>query len=280
MVNMPSTVYWDVDGVSLQTLAQNISTLGGSRWGVPPLRGENIQIPGRPGALWQPKIADSRTLTLAMWVRGTDANGNVSGDPKQTFTANWRSLQQLLWRHDGTQFALTKRWNDGSGVKSATALVEFAGGLEPSMIGPHGAKFTIDLLLADPYFYGAEVTSTLAVGVGQVVTNAGDVPVSSYGMSLKFNGALTAPKVTNSSVSPNVWASVGGAISGGDSITLDVAEFTATKQSDSSNQIGNVTYSPGPRGEWFYLAKGGNTLTLTASAGAGTCTFKHRPAYL
>lgn len=280
MVNMPSAIYWDVDGVSLQTFAQNIATLGGSRWGVPPLRGSNIQVPGRPGALWQSKIPDSRTLTLAMWVRGTDTNGNVTGDRQKKFTENWRALQQLFWKPDGAQISLTKRWDDGTGVKSATALAEFAGGLEPSMIGPNAAKFTVDLLLADPFFYGAQVTSTLAVGVGQVVNNAGDVPVGGYGMSLKFNGALTNPQVTNSSISPNIWAKWTGSISGGDSITLDVAEFTALKQSDSTNQIGGVTYNPGPHGEWFYLAKGNNTLTLTASAGTGTCTFKHRPAYL
>jgi len=280
MVNLPSTIYWDVDGTSLQTWARNISTLGGSRWGVPSMRGSNIMVPGRAGALWQPKVADSRTITLAMWVRGTDDNGVLGTTPKKTFTANWRALQQLLWKPDGTQFSLTKRWDDGSGVKSATALAEFAGGLEPTMMGPYGAKFTVDLLLADPYFYGTQVTSTLAVGVGQVVNNAGDVPATPYGMSLKFNGALTNGKVTNSTVSPNVWAQWTGAISGGDGITLDVDEFTAIKQSDSSNQIGGVSYSPGPNGEWFYMAKGNNTLTLTASAGAGTCTFKHRPAYL
>ncbi len=278
MANFPTDVYWDVDGVSLQTFAKNISTLGGSRLGVPPLRGSNLQVRGRPGAIWQPKMADSRTETLAMWVRGTDDDGVTPTRSDRKFIANWRALQQLLWKPDGSQVSLTKRWNDGTGLKSATALVEFAGGLEPSMMGPNGAKFTVDLLFADPYFYGAQVTSTLAVGVGQVVNNAGDVPLFGYGMDVRFNGALTNGRVTNSSPTPNNYLQWTGAISGGEQIMLDVSEYIAYKVSDSSNQIGGVTYSP--LSTWFYLAKGNNTLTLTASAGTGTCTFRHRPAYL
>ncbi len=60
--------FWTFNGVSLNRpcwlLPSNISTLGGARFGLPALRGSNIQVAFQNGQQWRSKVADSRVLTL------------------------------------------------------------------------------------------------------------------------------------------------------------------------------------------------------------------------
>jgi hypothetical protein len=268
------TDYWDVDGTSLHTYATGITTLGGSRSGVPKFRGENTQAAARRGAVHRPKVADSRVITLAMEVTGVDANSPGATPTATQFRANLRALQRLFWRPAAGQFVLTRRWNEGAGQVTAAALGSFEDGLEPTMVGNKMAKTTVDVRLADPFFYTAQQTATLAVGVPQTITNPGDDIVTM--MTLEFNASLINPKVTNSTTSPQVWIKYGGTIGSG-KITADVEQTTAIKSIDSSSVVGAITHS-GAR-HWLGLARGANTLTLTADSGTGTVTVKYQVPY-
>ena len=64
--------YTDVDGVSLQTMVQNLKTWGGSREAPPPVRGSDVAVPYMPGEVWLAKVPDARTITLDGWVVGTE----------------------------------------------------------------------------------------------------------------------------------------------------------------------------------------------------------------
>lgn len=273
-----TTTYWDVDGVSLQTFAWNIRTLGGTRGGVPSFRGENRETAFRRGAEWRPKVPGQRTLSLAMWVQGSDANGNPpSGrSEKAQYTENLRALQALFWQDEARQVTLTKRWLDTTDVvRSASALVEIGGTMDPDMAGPLFSAVMVDLLMADPFFYGAETTATLAVGTPQTVTPGGNA--MTHRVNLEFNGALTNPVLTNTTPNPDVWVKAGTTVAAGGKVTLDCDMYTAVRASDSANLIGAITHS-GAR-HWMPLAKGANSLTLTADAGSGTCSVKYRPAF-
>lgn len=63
--------FWDVDGVSLQTLTQNLKSIGGDRMAPPPLRGDNPVVPGAPGSSFVAKMPGERTMTLEGWVTGS-----------------------------------------------------------------------------------------------------------------------------------------------------------------------------------------------------------------
>lgn len=148
--------YWDWNGTSLETYAHGIEELNEARGGPPPLRGEDVIIPGRVGRLFQPKVPDSRIITLTMWVIGQDADGNIID--LDTWRANMRALTALLY-NPSAQGALTKRWRDTSGgpIRSATAQAQYAGGLTYEVSDNRTlmvARTSVDLLLADPYFYG------------------------------------------------------------------------------------------------------------------------------
>jgi len=186
---------WTVDGVPLQTYAYNITTLGGSRMSPPPLRGTNINVPFRPGTTWQPRIPDSRTITLAMWVLGCNTDGSLPEDRdlQFKFKRNWRELTQLLWKPKRELTLSKKIWvpetelvqanapfvmyPEYQGYRQLTvhAKATFVGGLEPEMTGNSRATFMVDLLLSDPYFYGDPIThnfdvKTTNIGSSKITT--------------------------------------------------------------------------------------------------------------
>lgn len=166
--------YWSVidrsgNEVNLQTYAFNIETWGGERQAPPVFRGGNLLIPGKPGETFLPKLPASNSLTLAMWVIGADETGNIpsSGDVRAKYEQNWEMLKSIFWNR-GQQFTLVKRFRrfGNPNIIEAKALAEFAGGLQPSMDGTQRARFSVQLRLADPFFYGAEESFELTPTIG------------------------------------------------------------------------------------------------------------------
>ena len=275
--------FWDVqwtDGqwYNLHDYARHVESIYGARTNVPPLRGSNVAVYGRVGQLHQSKTADQRTISLQGWVSNTDETDKPVGDcGEQGLNTNWRMLRRLLWRENGAQFPLRRRWYDETGaLRMATAMAEYAGGLDLSEHVIEAGAWTCDLTLADPYFYGDEETVTLTVGVPQSVINLGDVPATR--IEIVFENQLSNPQITNSTPNPDVWVRLGSAVAAADSVALDVSWFKATRESDGANMIGAVSRS-GAR-PWMVLSPGGNTLELTASSGTGTADVTWQPAYL
>lgn len=276
-----SSEYWDIDGTSLHQFGWSVATLGGSRFDLPPRRGENIQLAYRPGQIHRAKLADARTINLVMWMTGsTPGTGTAPSDPRLAFNDNWDTLRRLVWKPNGAQVTLTRRWYlTVGGVKtlvSASALAEVADSMTPTMTGRTRAEFTMTLLLADPFFYGTQVNTTLDVSDPEVINNPGHDVAGWTNFTIELAGPLTNPKVTNASPNPDVWVKYNGVIGNGSTVTLDVAAFTAYL--GSTNVIGNVTHS-GAR-NWMALQPGNNTLTLTADSGSGTATVRFKPPYI
>lgn len=85
-----------IDGVDLNTLAKNVSTLAG-RLRRPAFRTTNVIVPGRHGNLWVPnKKYDVNVLALQLWVRGCDDDGNVPTSAREEFYANVDTLTKLF----------------------------------------------------------------------------------------------------------------------------------------------------------------------------------------
>jgi hypothetical protein len=275
-----SQEYWEIDGVSLNQYCWAIKSIG-SRLAVPKLRGDNTLFPFRDGRAFRAKNADSRVITLAMWVAGIDPDTNQPHTSHQNvqFNDNWKSLQKLFWSPD-EQLILTRRWFDNADspvLKTATALCELAGTMDPTMTGRSRADFAVDLLLADPYFYGPEITANLATTGTTIVTNPGDIPVWST-INITLNGELVSPTITNQTATPNVWMQVNTAVIN-DPINIDVGDFTVVNTFDNSSLAGSVSHS-GFRA-WMKLLPGNNTLKLTSTGNStGNAVLKFKPAYL
>lgn len=297
--------YWDVDGQSLQTYAFNITTLGGDRQAPPPVRRSSQRVPYMIGTRYTAGVPDEKTITLGMWVQGSDENGFPPTDEhlKRRWDRNWRMLRRLLWT-PRRQFVLTKRFwllteeleaagADLTGLPvdgdwtlySASARGTYAGGLSPTMQGQAHGIFTVDILLNDPFFYGPEIsipltTSELEGDPGPTVT----VPIlgddRTMNIEVDFEGPLTSPSITNETEPQILYLRYANEIPDDETATVRVMPFTATHypSGDPYGASGNVQHE----GDlyWLYMEPGETTLTLEAQAGTGSAALRYRPAWV
>lgn len=304
-----SDEWWSIDGVSLHQWGWSVATVGGARYNLPPRRGENIKLSGRPGSVHRPKLADSRTITLVMWLTGAvpgvdpidDPLGAVSDDPTLQWNDSWDFLRRLVWQANGQQVDLTRRWYlTVDGVKTlvtATAKAEIADTMDPTMTGRTRADFAMTLLLADPFFYGSTVSQQIDITWDVSIEGPVDNTVTIVNPGHDFSGyghgseleidfvcdvasvqKLSNPTLTNLSLTPDVWAQYAGDISQGVTITYDVENFDARQTSTGTNYISKVRH--GGAKPWMLLRPGSNLLKLTADAGEGHAVLRYRPAYI
>jgi hypothetical protein len=151
---------WFWNGLALSQPYWNITTFGGSRSGIPTLRGQNIEVPFRAGQAQRAKFPDSRTVSLTMWLNGSGSAANPwpAADDHLAFNDNWQQLRRSFFTRNAggsVQGQLQRNWwltSGGPGLVTSTAMAEIAGSMDLSMNGRTGGAFTVDLLLADPYF--------------------------------------------------------------------------------------------------------------------------------
>jgi hypothetical protein len=280
-VALSSDTYWDVNGIPLQTYAYNITTWGGDLQAPPPLRGEDLTIPYRPGQVLQTRRPEGRSVTFDMWVVGADVDGNVPqyASMRAEFEKNFKMLRSLFW-NQGKPVTLTKRWRDYStgAIQSASARAIFANGLSPTMHGGLRASFSVELYLPDPFFYGSELTVNFPASASSSSTPniLGDYETTV--IRLDVNGARNNFRLTNTS--EGVYVNVNQSLASGQLIRLEIDNWTARKNpsTDNSNVIASVTSLGHPF--WFVLRPGAQALTLTSSSGTGSATLKYRPRWL
>lgn len=298
--------YWDVDGVSLQTYAYNIVTLGDSPDAPPVPRGSDIVVPYLPGSIWVPKVPGPRTLTFAAWVQGSNEDGSIPTDQSSAmkYQANWRMLRRLLFRPN-VQFTLTKRfWVPTADLAaagmsitglptqgvysliSASAKASYAGGLTPSMHGIAHSAFTVDLLLSDPFFYSDEISIPFTTAPHDA-THAGPTATPEIlgdwlttHVEVDFTGPLASPKITNNSESVSLWMQYSMNVAQGESATVRATDFSATHypSGNSYKSSGYVTHDGDKF--WMYLSPGPVNLVLSEQSGTGTANLRYKPRWL
>ena len=246
--------YWDADGQSLHTYAWALETTSEHMRAAAALKGTDIPVSLRPGELWVPKVPGPRVITLKGWVRGCDQDGvwpDTADDREGLLNDNWNFVKALLWRTD-RRISLTKRWRSlaGAGIQSATALAEFNSGLDNASVidvyrKAQALKFTVDMRLSDPYFYGAEIIGATHSGSFTINNNGED---TARKVVLNFSGPGT---LTNLTTGRAMTVSAGG--------TYDVWNFTAP-----GGHLKDVVVT-GLINEafWMPLARGANNFTST-----------------
>ncbi len=285
--------WWSINGVSLSEQGWNVKTVGGSRYGVPPMRGTNIQYAYVPGTEFRRKIPDTRTIVLDMWVNAFDPyTGLANTEQIVRWNDSWQFLRHLFWDPDN-QFVLTRRWkltDPATGlarVVAATALGQLGSTLDLSMTGRTRADFSVDIVLNDPFFYGdAIVQAVPAGGALYGIVNPGDYTAAHRNMTVQFVGPLTTPTLTNTSATPPVAVTLNTTVAAGETVTLDCHAFTAASTVPlltisgvaNYNRIAYVTHS-GAR-QWMGLRRGDNQLRLNAAAGSGHVVVTFQPPYV
>lgn len=308
--------WWSIEDrtghdISLHQFGWSVTTVGGSRYDIPPRRGDNLTLAYRPGQVYRAKLPDARPITLVMFMVGFDPatgqNLTVDGDYQRTqWNDNWDKLRRLVYRNYGVdnRVRLTRRWRltapefsttrvEGNVVAgdpgtspagqdrlvSAFALAEMTGNMAPTMTGRFRSDFQMDFILPDPYFYGETVTTTLECGDTRYVWNDGhDIAAHAY-VQVDLVGPLTNPFLYNLSTDPATWVKFNGSIAAGDTVRLVCSRFSAEKieASGNLNRVGQVS-NYGSR-FWVNLAPGPNKLKMTGS-GSGHAILSFRPPYI
>jgi hypothetical protein len=278
MANSTDT-FWAVDGESLQTYAKNIETWGGDREAPPSLRGDDITIPNQPGDIWQPKMPEARVITLSMWVNGADDNGNrpTDGNRRALFEKNFKDLRRLLWT-PRRQIKLTKRFRiyGTNTIVEAEAMAQYNGGLSPQMFGPHSAKFSVDLRLADPYFYALPKTLPMTGAHSLTVLGDDDTRV----INLAITGSRQNVKIRNNTI--GVEMLYNSSLLTGAVANIDVRKYTSVTTPGTGQpafkSVGYVRHSGSP--SWMVLRPGVNNLVLSSANGTGPTIMTYREAWL
>lgn len=270
------TETYTVDGTDLRTYAWNIDTLSGTGR-LPAKVGDNVRIPFRHGRTWKAKTYDSRVETLSMWVHGCAADGTVpAAGERATFNANLRALKRLF-APTGRQLHLERTLEFPAGEETHTALAEVTSTIDPIFAGALSAAFTVDLLMADPWWYGSQ-QATDVTSAGATVTNPGDVEATA--MIISLVGPLTNPRLRNASVTPVVDVRYAGTIAAGQTVTLDTDAFTAV---DGSGNVVTGKVSHAGALPWMVLEPGANAMQLAnylgGAVGSGKAAVAFRPPY-
>ena len=280
-----TTEYWSVidrsgEDIPLQTLAMNIQSWGDTRQAVMGLRGSDVTIPWVPGDRRTTKVPASRVITLGMWVRGCDEDGDIPEiGQRSEFTANWQRIRELLF-YRGEPFTLVKRFYDQSNtLRAVKGTAEFSSGLEPGMIGTSAAKFTVDLNFADPFFYGdsVDVDFDSTVSAGTVNTTVlGDW----YARRISVDAAAgssgcTTPSVSVETLTPNIMMSIPKIIFDDETIVFENTSQLARVNSVLTSAL--VAHS-GSR-DWLRLNPGDCTINFSAAEGSWAGTLTYLPAW-
>jgi hypothetical protein len=289
--------------ISLAQPWLTISTFGGSRFGLPTLRGSDYEVAFRAGMQHRQKYPNSRTVSLVMAVSGTDPDTGLPATDDQilAWNNNFQYIRQAMWTRDplgSVQGMLTRRWyltqpGQPPAVVAATATGELGGSMDPAMTGRTRADFTTDVVLADPYFYGAAQSVTIAAGATAVLAPLGEGIVGEgYASQVNsftclLNGPLTTPTVRNAIAGPNgVQFTYLGTVAPGEVVTVDFLAFTATS-SLGPNVAGQVKHA-GAR-FWFCLVPSpdpalpaANPVSLTTlnAVDNGTATLQWNDCYV
>ena len=284
---MKHGIYWTPPGsvsplpLQSQYGAWNIATLGGSRFSLPVFRGQNYAVPYKAGQAQRAKFPDSRTVTLAMWASGQGDHSRglyPAADPRLAFNDNFQQLRQQFFQMNAAgsvQGKLQRNWylyQGGSAqLVTSTAMAELAGSMDLTMNGRTSAAFSADVLLADPFFYGAQ-QAVACSGSVTAITGLGE-GIAGLGFPSAVNGFTVS--LTNACTVTNVTAGVSFTFSGVATfpVTVDVLNETVV-DSGGNNWISELSHA-GSRA-WMVVTPGAQTISVSA----GTATFRFSDCYL
>lgn len=263
---------WSFGGVNLNTKAWSVIEVP-EGIGTPGLRGSNLQVPFQNGKRWIKKRYDERVVMLPMWVRGVDPlTGKVPSDQSETETLydNIDYLSSVFGKRG--QHILKRTLPDGT-VREAIAEIYRPVSFAKKQAG--FAKFAVEFLLADPFFYALENTQdTQAIDSTSYEwshSNSGTAPVTNAIITL--TGPLDSPKLE--CFDSGLWFQYQGIIGDGESVVINTRDFSCEK--GNSNMLSAIRH--GGDAYWLILEAGYNQLRLTNGATGGNIKIEYYPAY-
>lgn len=239
---------WDVEGV-LEGI------------GIPRYRGSDLQVPFQHGRRWIKKRFDRRKVVLSMWIRGKD---------KPELDSRIDEFLKAIGQPGIHPLVRTLR--DGA-VRQAQA--ELCAEIHFIRNSPGYAKFALELELANPFFYGVDMsTAVQTVAANPSIwthTNQGTAPATK--MRITLTGPLSNPILRNQN--NGVWIQYLGTIASGEAVLIETGTFRCQKGAE--NQLSVIKH--GGDAYWMILEAGENSLQLETDTTGGTVTIEYLPSY-
>jgi hypothetical protein len=244
------------DGVSLTDEGSGIMLNPPADMGTPPIRGEDVVVPFRHGAVPVPKFYGPRSVVL---------NGFVWGPDRATLWARMDALKKLLSIASLGPRKLSFGWPDGTN-RYLLAEAKNALGLsgEHTTFSPVSIEFTCadpffrddaaaqepplklndprHLKLNDPHFFIADADSSYdepIVDTGDValaVPNPGVVPIEDMIIRLAVHQAVTNVAIRCPAAGTSL--NLAGALAAGDTVVIDCRTWRCTKTVGANNDAG------------------------------------------
>lgn len=264
-----------VNGVVLNTLAKNVSSLTG-RLKVPSRRGENITVPGRHGTLRTTrKFYDQGDIVLPMWVRGCDDDGLVTSS-REEFYSNVDQLAKLFNPGDGL-LEVVHTLPDGSARRAwaeCTEAIDFS-----VSSGSHGfplGKFSVALKMPSPFWEETTVTSIdLPVGLVGSVNQLDGTTAPIDDAVFTITGPATNPRVealyNNVTMENPTWFQYSGTVPATKTLTVDIGQWSLVGSSGYTPDYSFLSHKGGAN--WLTIVPGPQEeppqLKVTASSTSG-----------
>lgn len=242
-----------VNGVVLNTLAYNVSSLAG-RLKAPGLRTENITVPGRHGSLrTRRKLYEEGQIVLPLWVRDTDPNGLNPSD--EQFYDNVDMLTKLFRPGNGL-LEVVHTLPDGS---SRRALAECTEAIDLGMRGRGLANFSAALRVPSVFWedvvpISQELSLPHTGPVGQLSGMTAPLDDAVIVLTGPITGARVEASLSGAPLEKPVWFRYAGTISAGQTLTVNIGEWTLSGGGGHVVNYSHLTHSGDAR--WLVIEPG------------------------
>lgn len=210
---------------------------------------------------------------LPMWVRGLDPLTGKLPRGKSENNVLYENIDYLssVFGKLG-QFVLKRILPDGT-VREAIAEVYRPVTFGKTQTGY--AKFAVEFMLSDPFFYAPLAISETSVVASLTQEwsheNPGTAPITDATITL--TGPMEAPKLE--CLDNDVWLQYQGSIAPGESVIINTGDFKCTK--GSTNMLSAIRH--GGDAYWLLFNSGYNQLRITNGVSGGSIKLEYYPAF-
>lgn len=275
---MPAIEMLEIDGFNCRTEAYNASTRTG-RYSMPPLRGDNLVLPGRSGSV--PVLGrpfDEGVGALAVWVTGRNPDGTFPASMsamRTQFETNMAKFQRLFTRAHKLS-TIRSGQPDGS---IRRALVQWVEWDEPEVTaGGTRAEWAIGYTIPNVFWEDDTATTQSSTANSSLpkpfdLTSFANMTGVIEDAVIDVVGPITNPRVTDKET--GTYVEYTGTVGSGSTWSIDVA--AATSKVGASSVMANTKHVGGYR--LLIIPSNFGTadtprLELTGSAGGATTQLK------
>lgn len=260
---MTTTEIWTVDGVSLSSLAYDITTRDGMDT-VPAVVGSNVNYSQYHGERWVRKYFAASRKTLTMWVGARDPITGVPGAnlnaKRQLVDTNIDYLTLLFSRRN--KLLDVRRTLSSGAVRQASC--EVVATIDPITAGLSDAKFAVELYVPGVFWRDVSSSTLASITPGSSQLPAGLQAATAPMVDLEYRitGPITNPRVTD--VESGSYFQYNGVVSSGTTLIV-----TNTTMGITNGTLSNMTHFGEVNWLTMYPSIAGVLVSFTGSSTTG-----------